>query len=130
MGRAVFSIVGLAAIVATAPLAAQDSASVAVEIAIGRTVVDRMPVDTASTFPTDVGRLACWTRVIGAAGTTMQHVWIHGTDEYPVSLQVGGSPWRVWSTKQIPAEWAGEWRVEVRDGAGHVLATARFTVGS
>jgi hypothetical protein len=74
--------------------------------------------------------LACWTRVIGAAGTTMQHVWIHGTDEYPVSLQVGGSPWRVWSTKQIPAAWAGEWRVEVRDGTGHVLATARFTVGS
>jgi hypothetical protein len=130
MGRAVFFVIALAAIVATGPLAAQDSASVAVEIAIGRNVVDRMPVDTASAFPTDVGRLACWTRVTGAAGTTIQHVWIHGTDEYPVSLQVGGSPWRVWSTKQIPAEWAGEWRVEVRDGAGHVLATARFTVGS
>jgi hypothetical protein len=130
MARAVLAVVALVAAAATTPLAAQDSSSVAVQVAIGRSVTDRMPVDTASTFPADVGQLACWTRVSGAAGTTIQHVWIHGTDEYPVSLEIGGSPWRVWSTKQIPAEWAGDWRIEVRDAEGHVLATARFTVGS
>jgi hypothetical protein len=130
MFRAVFPVAALAAVIAARPLAGQDTAAVKVEVAIARDVADRMPVDTASAFPADVGRLACWTRVTGAAGTTIQHVWIRGTDEYPVSLQVGGSPWRVWSTKQIPAEWAGDWRVEVRDGAGHVLATAQFKVGS
>jgi hypothetical protein len=103
---------------------------VTVDIAVTRSVADRMPVDTASAFPADIGQVACWTRVTGAAGTTIQHVWIHGENEYPVSLNVGGSPWRTWSTKSIPPEWAGEWRVEVRDGAGTVLATARFTVGS
>jgi hypothetical protein len=129
MDRAIIPVLALAALVASAPLAAQDTAGVRVEIAIARSVVDRMPVDTASAFPADVGRVACWTKITGAAGTTIQQVWIRGDQEYPVSLQVGGSPWRTWSTKEIPAEWAGDWRVEVRDSAGLVLATARFTVG-
>jgi hypothetical protein len=114
----------------TITASAQEGTTVTVDVAIGRDVVDRMPVDTASTFPADVGRVVCWTRVTGAAGTTIQHVWIHGENEYPVSLEIGGTPWRTWSTKVIPAEWAGEWRVEVRDAAGTVLATARFSVGS
>lgn len=111
------------------PLLAQEPAGVRVEIAIARDVVDRMPVDTASAFPADVGTLTCWTRVTGVAGSTLQHVWIHGPHESTVTLDIGGSPWRTWSTKQIPPEWTGEWRVEVRDSAGTVLATARFTVG-
>jgi hypothetical protein len=129
MSRAFVPVAVLAAGLA-APLAAQEASTATVEVAIARNVVDRMPVDTGSTFPADVGRLACWTRVTGAAGTTIQHVWIHGDQEFPVSLKIGGSPWRVWSTKEIPPEWAGEWRVEVRDSAGTVLATARATVGA
>lgn len=127
MPRAWIPIVAL--VTGAAPLAAQDTTGVAVEIAIARSVVDRVPADTASAFPADVGQLACWTRVTGAAGTTIQHVWIHGADEFPVSLEIAGSPWRTWSTKEIPPDWTGEWRVEVRDGAGAVLASARFTVG-
>ncbi|MGD2136178.1 MAG: DUF2914 domain-containing protein [Gemmatimonadales bacterium] len=127
----IVSILALGALVA-APLGAQEAEEaqeVSVEIAVGRSVVDRMPVDTASTFPADVGELACWTRVTGAAGTTIQHVWIHGDNEFPISLDIGGSPWRTWTTKTIPAEWDGEWRVEVREADGTVLATASFTVG-
>lgn len=125
MPRTILAVVALAAGLAL-PLAAQE---VTVEIAIARDVVDRMPADTASAFPADVGRLVCWTRVSGAAGTTIQHVWIHGDNEFPVSLEIGGSPWRTWSTKEILPEWTGEWRVEVRDAAGAVVQTARFTVG-
>jgi hypothetical protein len=112
-----------------APVAAQDSTAVAVEIAVGRRIVDRLPADTAAAFPADVGQLACWTRVTGGAGTAIQHVWIHGEHEWPVTLEIGGSPWRTWTTKEIQPEWTGDWRVEVRDAAGAVLATARFTVG-
>ena len=128
MSRALVPILVFATGLAS-PLGAQET-PVTVDIAVARSVVDRMPVDTASAFPADVGQVACWTAVTGAAGTTIQHVWIQGENEYPVSLNVGGSPWRTWSTKSIPPEWAGEWRVEVRDVAGTVLATARFTVGS
>ena len=118
------------AVCLAAPLAAQEQSQIQVEIAVGRSVVDRMPVDTASAFPADVGRVAAWTRVTGAAGDTLQYVWIHGENEFPVSLAIGGPSWRTWTTKEIPPDWTGEWRIEVRDSAGNVLVSKRFTVGS
>lgn len=129
MPRILILVLTLALGSGAARLAAQETTRVTLEIAVGRDVVDRMPSDTASTFAEDVGQLYCWTRVTGAQGTTIQHVWIHGDDEFPVPLEIGGSPWRTWSTKTIPVEWTGEWRVEVRDAGGNVLATVRFTVG-
>ena len=105
-------------------------AQVSVEAEIARQIVDRMPQDSGTSFPIDVGEVFCWSRVTGAAGTTIQHVWIHGEMEFPVSLEIGGSPWRTWTSKTIPPEWAGEWRVEIRDGGGNLLDTMPFTVGS
>lgn len=42
-----------------------------------------------------------------------------------VELQIGGSPWRVWSAKNVRP---GNWKVEVTDENGAVLAAAVFTV--
>ncbi len=106
------------------------SAQVSVEAEIARQIVDRMPQDSGTSFPVDVGEVFCWSRVTGAAGTTIQHVWIHGEMEFSVSQEIGGSPWRTWTSKTIPPEWAGEWRVEIRDGDGNLLDTMPFTVGS
>lgn len=121
----------LALLVHAAPLAAQQT-GMTVEVAVARDIMDRMPADTGSVFAADVGKLWCWTRVTGAeAGTTIQHVWIRGSDEMAaVSLTLGGSPWRTYSSKNIQPDWTGQWRVEVRDAGGNVLATKSFTVGS
>src|SRR5438046_6679951 len=123
-------------------LAAQDTtkaaapaqpaaASVSVdEAAVAKNVVDRVPQDTGSVFPVDVGQLVLWTKVSGAAGTALHHVWFHGdTQVGDVELQVGGSPWRTWSRKTVPADWTGAWHVEVRDAAGAGLQRSDFTVG-
>ena len=101
------------------------------ESSVATNVVDRMPTGVATTFPADVERVYAWTRVQGAEGeTTVHHVWIHGeVERADLELSIGGSPWRTWSNKAIPPEWAGDWRVEVRDGRGNVLETIRFTVG-
>src|SRR6059058_2342822 len=106
-------------------------ASVSVdEAAVAKNVVDRVPQDTGSVFPVDVGQLVLWTKVSGAAGTALHHVWFHGdTQVGDVELQVGGSPWRTWSRKTVPADWTGAWHVEVRDAAGAVLKRIDFTVG-
>jgi hypothetical protein len=119
------AIVGVALV---GPAATQ--AQVAVEAQVATQIVDRMPEGAGTEFPGDVGELYCWARVTDGGGATIQHVWIYGEMEFPVSLEVGGSPWRTWSSKTIPPEWAGAWRVEVRDGEGNVLATVSFTVGS
>jgi hypothetical protein len=143
----IFAFALLAAAAAPRGLAAQDTtqamtpapaaapaASVAVTDAIvARSVVDREPQDTGSAFPADVGQLVLWTKVTGApagAETTIHHVWFHGdTQVGDVELHVGGSPWRTWSRKTVPADWTGAWHVEVHDASGAVLKRVDFTVG-
>jgi len=117
---------GLAALRAESTLAQAPN----VEAELATAVVDRMPVGAAQTFPADVGEVFVWMRVTEAGGSTLHHVWIHGEDEWSVPLQIGGSPWRTWSSKRIPPEWAGEWRVEIRDDSGTLLEALSFTVGS
>ena len=123
------------------PLAAQDTTQAAapaataapvtvVEAVVARSVLDRQPQDTGTAFPADVGQLICWTKVEGAGGSSIHHVWSHGDTEVgDVELQVGGSPWRTWSRKAVPADWTGPWHIEVRDAAGTVLKRIDFTIG-
>ncbi len=112
--------------------AASPSVSVD-ESVVAKGVVDRVPQDTGSVFPVDVGQLVFWTKVSGATPggeTAIHHVWFHGdTQVGDVELHVGGSPWRTWSKKTVPADWTGAWHVEVRDAAGTVLKRIDFTVG-
>jgi hypothetical protein len=108
-------------------IAAQEVPDVALVIAID--VLERQPVGEGTEFSSDVAQLVAWTRVTGLADTTVRHVWRHQGHERVLELTVGGSPWRTWSRKNIPAAWTGDWSVEVLDAQGNVLATAEFTVG-
>lgn len=106
----------------------QQAASV--EIAVGKSVAAGMPVDTASSFAADVGQVAAWTRVTGlAAGSKITHLWIHGADSSRVELNIGGSPWRTYSRKTIPAGVTGDWTIEVLGPDGAKLATKTIKVG-
>ena len=127
MHLAALTILGLA--VALPQQARAQQATPSVEAQIAAQIVDREPQEAGAVFAADVGQVYCWSRVSGAEGTTIQHVWIHDDTEYPVSLDIGGSPWRTWSSKSIPPEWAGDWRVEIRDGQGNMMETLSFTVG-
>ncbi len=122
---------GLAAQDTTAAAAAPVAQSTAtVEAVLARTVMDRAPQDTGVAFPPDVGQLVLWMRVTSGAGQTLNHVWFHGDTEVGnIPLTIGGSPWRTWSRKTIPADATGAWHVEIRDAAGTVLKRIDFTVG-
>ena len=102
----------MAALTATG-IAAQEVPDVALVIAID--VVERQPVGEGTEFSSDVAQLVAWTRVTGLADTTVRHVWRHQGHERVLELTVGGSPWRTWSRKNIPAAWTGDWSVEVLD---------------
>ena len=121
-----------AAPAAQAPAAAPaaPAANVSVEAVLARTVADRAPQDTGSAFPDSVGAVVLWMRVTGANGQALHHVWFHGGDQVgDVTLTIGGSPWRSWSRKTIPADAKGAWHVEIRDETGNVLKRIDFTVG-
>ena len=126
-----WKLLALAAVVTLAAAAPQteQQAGVTVQIAVGKNIADRMPTDTGSVFPADVGSLVAWTMVTGGEGQKLTHTWTHGPHSDVITLNIGGSPWRTYSRKTIPAEWTGEWKVEVKDSTGTVLATKTFTVG-
>ena len=124
------------------PVVAQDStaappaapaaapSTVSVEAVLARSGVDRAPQDTGTAFADSVGAVVLWMRATGASGQTLHHVWFFGDTEVgDVPLTVGGSPWRTWSRKTVPAEAKGAWHVEIRDDAGTVLKRIDFTVG-
>jgi len=121
---------GLAAQDTTAAAAPAVQSAATVEAVLARSVLDRVPQDTGVAFPPDVGTLVLWMRVTGGDGQTLNHVWFHGDTEVGnVPLTIGGSPWRTWSRKTIPADATGAWHVEIRDAAGTVLKRIDFTVG-
>jgi hypothetical protein len=115
--------------VAVAPAKSLAQSEISVDLIMATGVENREPVGVGETFPSDVGKVFAWMRVTGAAGQAIQVVWSHGTHTFTVPLEIGGSPWRTWSSKTIPSFWSGEWSVEVRDAQGNSLVTTKFTVG-
>ncbi len=128
--------VALALMTATRGLAQQDTSAAAqgtgpvvTEAAVGTSVVDRQIQGAAETFPATVGTLYCFTKIGQTqAGATIEHVWYHGDEEVArKELSIGGSPWRTWTSKVIPAEATGDWRVDIM-ADGKVLKSISFKV--
>ncbi len=110
----------------TAQAGAPKAASV--EAAVGTAVADRQLTGMAESFPASTGTLYCYMKISDAAGTEVQHVWYKGDAEMSrVTLKVGGTPWRTWSTKKLGADAAGDWRCDIVQG-DKVLQSVKFKV--
>lgn len=93
-------------------------------------VEDRVPLGASETFPPDVGRLYCFTKIVGASSDmVVKHLWYREDGLlHTQELAVGGSPWRTWSNKTITPDMSGAWKVEIRDGDDNLITTLKFTV--
>ena len=90
-------------------------------------VIDREPQDSITSLPSDVSRILFFTEFSGLQGQTLTHVWERdGTEMARVPIVVGGSRWRVYSTKNLEPSWLGEWKVSVVDEEGRVLHSESF----
>ncbi|MCP4705176.1 MAG: DUF2914 domain-containing protein [candidate division Zixibacteria bacterium] len=113
-------------------LAQGDKANaITVETELCTGVEERMPVGMADQFPSDVGQVCLWSKVLGCTDETfIKHVWYYRGDEMStVELPVRGTAWRTYSYKTIPAEWSGDWVVKIIDADGNVLKAIPFKVG-
>ena len=113
---------------AEAPAAAGD---VSVEAKVCKNLQDRQPVDVTDVFKVSDGQVHTWSRVSGAAGSEIHHVYFHGDQQVDdITLKIGGSPWRTNSRKTLrpDAGMEGDWRVEIRDASGAVIETLKFSV--
>jgi hypothetical protein len=113
----------------TGTAAASDRLELEV-FAICRNVVNRTPVGTGSTFPASVGRLYCFTKVVGAQEhTSITHNWfMNGKLKASITLPVKSASWRTWSLKEIKPTDVADWMVEVLDENGDPIESILFFV--
>ena len=100
------------------------------EALICKGIANRSPLEPGETFESSVGRLYCFTRITGAdRDTLIRHIWYPpDRNLHEQSLAVKAPSWRTWSYKTVPADWTGEWHVEVAAEDGTVLKTLVFEV--
>jgi hypothetical protein len=97
---------------------------------ICRDVVSLEPVGAGDVFPSDLKKLMCFTRVIGAKeDTEIIHNWYFGEKLLTgISLHIGSDNWRTYSAKTILPEYKGEWKVEIVLPDGRLLKKIYFMV--
>ena len=127
---AVLAFAAVSLTMQAAPISAQTGTITIEDGAICLDVVDLEPTGTDTVFASDVGRLFCFTRVVGVEGTSqVYHVWYWGEVERArVQLSIRSPSWRTNSSKVIQEHEVGPWRVDVLDADGNVLATLRFRI--
>ena len=86
-------------------------------------VEDREPTDNLKELDTNSDKVIYYTELRDMAGQTARHRWeYNGEVMAEVEFNVGGSRWRVWSSKSFVPGWTGEWKVSVLNGANEVIS--------
>jgi uncharacterized Zn finger protein len=110
---------------------AQEAEAVEVaEAVICQDVVDREPIDVGDSFEVTVGKLFCFTKIVGAQEEIeIAHVWYHGDVERArVNLSVRGASWRTYSSKIVQPHEIGDWHVDIIGPDDEVLETVEFEI--
>ena len=92
---------------------------------LGKGVQDRNITEEASSFALN-DKVYLWLKLTGGGADPVKVSWKVGDSVDTVTLKVGGSPWRTWSSKTA---WkAGDWTVTISDASDQVLKELKFTV--
>jgi hypothetical protein len=121
-----------------APAKADDKADAApapkgditiVEAKLGTGVQDRQVQGEAEEFKAGVGKVYFFTRIKGAEGKELSHVWYQGDKKASeVKLTIKSALMRTWSYKSIGEDGKGDWRVDVVGPDGAVLKSLSFKI--
>jgi uncharacterized Zn finger protein len=110
---------------------AQEAEAVEVaEAVICQDVVDREAIDVGDSFEVTVGKLFCFTKIVGAQEEIeIAHVWYYGDVERArVNLSVRAASWRTYSSKIIQPHEIGDWHVDIIGPDDEVLETVEFEI--
>ena len=112
-------------------VAFQVNAEDAVSRATFTTAIDnREPTDEITDLDNEASKVYYFTEIKGLKGQTITHRWEqNGEVQANVTFNVGGNRWRIWSSKNLKPELAGQWQVMVVDEAGNVLSQNSFNYG-
>jgi hypothetical protein len=94
------------------------------------TIENFKPVNPSAVFPVSQGTVMCFTDFdVVPRETEIYHVWIkRDTLVYRKRLILKPPRWASVSSIKLREADKGPWRVEVRDAAGRLLTTVRFSI--
>lgn len=125
---ALASVAGTAGLAVAQPAAAAApavAATATAEVQAAKGVEKREPVEPGTTFTAGT-KVWVWSRISGANGTAVKHVWKQdGKAVWTATLKVGSVKWTTSSRHQCNA---GAWTVEVVGADGATLGSVAFTV--
>jgi hypothetical protein len=100
------------------------------DAAICLDVEDRACVDPNDVFPSQVGKLCCFSRIFGAQEQIqVTHVWYFGDIERGrVALNVRSVNFRTYSSKIIQPHEIGPWHVDILGPGDKLLQTVNFEI--
>jgi hypothetical protein len=105
---------------------AQAAGCTVEKIVICTSVEKREPVGASKEFE-GAGQLYCWVKIAcPSSPVSIKHKWYKGMAvEREIPLSMNYDSGRIWSVKNVTA---GNWKVEVVDADGNVIATESFVV--
>ncbi|MCL2144847.1 MAG: DUF2914 domain-containing protein [Endomicrobia bacterium] len=97
--------------------------------AVCTAIADRMPEGTAEEFTKDTPKIYYWTKIEGAEGAEVKHIWYAGeTVIGEIPLKITTPSFRTWSSKTVYPGLEGDLSVEVVDAEGNVLKKDAFKI--
>ena len=125
MKKLMMLLCGLSVLVVSGLVQAEGSVARAI-VATG--VVDREPMNDLERILAGNEKVFFFTELRGMEGKTIKHRWSYGGELLAeVEFNVGGPRWRIWSSKKMLPEWAGDWELAVVDSDGSILSEKSFS---
>ena len=124
MNKLIISLFALSSLLLSGAAMAEGSVARAI---VTTDVVEREPVNDLERVLAGNEKVNFFTELRGMEGQKVKHRWSFGGEVLAeIEFNVGGQRWRVWSSKNLMPEWAGEWTVEVVDAEDNTVSSKSF----
>lgn len=107
-----------------------NAAEPTVEVAaIATSVENLIPIGVSEKFPPSIGRLYCYSKIIGGEGQNIVHVWYLNEKKFNETiLSIKARSYRTYSYATIYPGMKGEGRVDITTGDGKIIKSVEFLI--
>lgn len=111
-------------------VSASQAAEVSVEVAaIATSVENLVPVGVSDKFPSNVGKLYCYSKIINADGQNIKHIWYLNEKKIAERvLSIKSHRYRTYGLVSISPGMKGIGRVDITTEDGKVLKSIDFVI--